>query len=148
MPGRLVDAGAKFFVALANHHDGFNAWTSTHHPWNALAIAPHRDGIGTRAAEARKANLSFGVTGHQTANWRWLQAGRGADASAPLAGHATEGRLTLTGRHGKRSCRTSLKTRALNSQFRVPAGRGYMFPASWPHGWGKSFGGAKCGNGE
>ncbi len=103
-PAELMDlyvrAGAKFFVALANHHDGFDTWNSKHHPWNAINIGPHRDVIGTWAAEARKRNLRFGVTVHQARNWWWFQTSHGADASGPLAGIPYDGRLTLA--EGKR----------------------------------------------
>ncbi len=90
-----VKAGARFFVALANHHDGFDAWNSKHHPWNAVNIGPHRDVIGTWAAEARKRNLRFGVTVHQARNWWWFQTSHGADATGPLAGKPYDGRLVL-----------------------------------------------------
>ena len=36
---RYKEAGARLFIALANHHDGFDAWDSKHQPWNA---AKHR----------------------------------------------------------------------------------------------------------
>src|ERR1035441_8765733 len=46
-PDELIDrymkAGARFFFALANHHDGFDCWDSKYHPWNAKRIGPHRD---------------------------------------------------------------------------------------------------------
>src|SRR6185437_16952005 len=51
---RYKKAGARIFVALANHHDGFDAWNSKHQPWNSAAIGPHRDVVGTWAAAARK----------------------------------------------------------------------------------------------
>ena len=57
-------AGAKFFIALANHHDGFDTWNSKHHPWNAQNIGPHRDLLGTWASAARQRGLRFGVTVH------------------------------------------------------------------------------------
>lgn len=94
-PSELMDlyvsAGAKFFVALANHHDGFDTWDSKHHPWNAANIGPHRDVIGTWAAEARKRNLPFGATVHQARNWWWFQTSHGADSS----GRPYDGRLPL-----------------------------------------------------
>ena len=34
---RYKKAGAKLFIALANHHDGFDAWNSKHQPWNSAA---------------------------------------------------------------------------------------------------------------
>ena len=56
---RYKNAGARIFVALANHHDSFDAWDSKHQPWNAAAIGPHRDVIGAWAAAARKQGLRF-----------------------------------------------------------------------------------------
>ncbi|MGD0697613.1 MAG: alpha-L-fucosidase [Terriglobia bacterium] len=98
-PSELMDlyvsAGAKFYVALANHHDGFDTWNSKHHPWNAANMGPRRDVIGTWAAEARKRNLRFGVTVHQARNWWWFQTSHGADGTGPLAGRTYDGRLTL-----------------------------------------------------
>lgn len=93
-PSELMDlyvsAGAKFFVALANHHDGFDTWASKHHAWNAANIGPHRDVIGTWAVEARKRNLPLGVTVHQARNWWWFQPSHGQDSSGrPYDGHLT-----------------------------------------------------------
>lgn len=98
-PSELMDlyvgAGAKFFVALANHHDGFDTWASKHHPWNAANLGPHRDVIGTWVAEARKRNLRFGVTVHQARNWWWFQTSHDVDS----AGRPYDGRLTSADGH-------------------------------------------------
>lgn len=91
---RYKKAGAKIFVALANHHDGFDAWNSKHQPWNATATGPHRDVIGAWATAARKQGLRFGVTVHQHRNWWWFQPSHGADKSGPLAGVPYDGDLT------------------------------------------------------
>ena len=98
---RYKKAGAKFFIALANHHDGFDAWNSKHHPWNSAAIGPHRDVVGTWAAAARKQGLRLGVTVHQARNWWWFQPSHGADKSGPLAGVAYDGSLTGSGGRGE-----------------------------------------------
>jgi len=49
-PEKLValykDAGAKFFVALANHHDNFDNYDSKYQPWNSVALGPQKDLIG------------------------------------------------------------------------------------------------------
>ncbi len=90
-----VRAGAKLFLALANHHDGFDTWNSKHHPWNARNIGPHRDVIGTWTKAARGKGLRFGVTVHQARNWWWFQAAHGADKTGPYAGVPYDGRLTL-----------------------------------------------------
>ena len=96
-----VSAGAKFFVALANHHDGFDTWDSKFHPWNASKIGPHRDVIGTWAAEARKRNLRFGVTVHAARNWWWFQPSHGTDSSGPFGGQPYDGHLTLADGRGQ-----------------------------------------------
>ncbi|MGD0778656.1 MAG: alpha-L-fucosidase [Candidatus Solibacter sp.] len=103
-PAELMDlyvrVGARFFVAAANHHDGFDTWNSHHHPWNAVNVGPHRDVLGTWAAEARRRHLPFGVTVHQAFNWNFFQATHGADATGPLAGQPYDGHLTLADGRG------------------------------------------------
>ncbi len=91
---RYKNAGARFFIALANHHDGFDAWGSQHQPWNAVNHGPRRDVVGTWAAAARKRGLRFGVTVHQARNWWWFQPSHGADKTGPLAGVPYDGWLT------------------------------------------------------
>src|SRR5580658_226161 len=91
---RYKKAGARFFISLANHHDGFDAWNSKHQPWNAVNLGPHRDVVGTWAAAARKQGLRFGVTVHMARNWWWFQTAHGADKSGPLAGVPYDGRMT------------------------------------------------------
>ncbi len=98
---RYKKAGARLFFALANHHDGFDTWNSRHHPWNAVAIGPHRDVVGTWAAAARNQGLRFGVTVHQHRNWWWFQTAHGADATGPLAGVPYDGDLTAADGKGQ-----------------------------------------------
>jgi alpha-L-fucosidase len=83
---RYKKAGARLFIALANHHDGFDAWDSKHQPWNSAAIGPHRDVVGDWAAAARKQGLRFGVTLHEARNWWWFQTCHGADKAGSMAG--------------------------------------------------------------
>ena len=83
---RYRKAGARLFISLANHHDGFDAWNSKHQPWNSVSIGPHRDVVGDWAAAARKQGLRFGVTLHEARNWWWFQPCHGADKAGPMAG--------------------------------------------------------------
>jgi alpha-L-fucosidase len=89
-PEGLLDlyqgAGAKYFVALANHHDNFDTFASSHHDWNALNVGPRRDIIGTWAAAVRGRGLPFGVSNHSSHAWHWWQTAYGYDAEGPLAG--------------------------------------------------------------
>ncbi len=92
---RYKKAGAKLFLALAHHHDGFDAWNSKYHAWNSHNIGPHRDVVGEWAAAARNQGLRFGVTSHAARNWWWQQVAHICDRTGPLAGVPYDGRLTL-----------------------------------------------------
>lgn len=83
---RYKRAGAKYFVALANHHDNFDNYNSRHHAWNSVNVGPKRDLIGIWAKVARKHGLKFGVTNHCAKAWHWFQTAYGYDAEGPLAG--------------------------------------------------------------
>jgi alpha-L-fucosidase len=91
---RYKKAGARLFLALANHHDGFDTWNSKYHAWNAQNIGPHRDVIGDWAAAARNQGLRFGVTCHAARNWWWFQVSHLCDRTGPLAGVPYDGHLT------------------------------------------------------
>lgn len=97
-PERLIGlykaAGAKYFVALAQHHDNFDCFDSKYQPWNSVAIGPKKDIVGTWAKAARKAGLRFGVTSHGSHAWSWYEVSQGADTKGPLAGVPYDGNLT------------------------------------------------------
>ncbi|MES1971328.1 MAG: alpha-L-fucosidase [Pseudomonadota bacterium] len=79
-------AGARYFVALAAHHDNLDTWDSSHHAWNTLRVGPKRDVIGTWEKIARAAGLRFGVSNHSSHAWHWWQTAYGYDAVGPRAG--------------------------------------------------------------
>lgn len=81
-----VKAGAKYFVALANHHDNFDNYNSRYHAWNSVRVGPKRDLIGAWAKAARARGLRFGVSNHAAHAWHWFQTAYGYDAEGPLAG--------------------------------------------------------------
>jgi alpha-L-fucosidase len=89
-PERLMElyrnAGARYFVALANHHDNFDAYESTHHAWNSVNIGPKKDIVGIWAKTAREAGLRFGVSNHSAHAWHWFQTAYGYDGEGPQAG--------------------------------------------------------------
>jgi alpha-L-fucosidase len=96
-----VKAGAKYFVGLANHHDNFDCYDSTHHEWNSVNIGPKKDIIGIWAATARKHGLRFGVTNHSGHAWHWFQTAYGYDPEGPLAGVRYDGLTTAAQGVGK-----------------------------------------------
>jgi alpha-L-fucosidase len=86
--------GAKYFMALANHHDNFDLFDSKYQPWNSVAIGPHQDLIGGWAAAARKNGLRFAVSVHCSRAWPWYEVAQGADTNGPFAGVPYDGKLT------------------------------------------------------
>ena len=86
--------GAKYFMALANHHDNFDNFNSKYQPWNSVALGPRKDLIGGWAAAAKKNGLRFAVSVHCSRAWSWYEVAQGADANGPLAGVPYDGRLT------------------------------------------------------
>jgi alpha-L-fucosidase len=89
-PGALMDlyarAGARYFVALANHHDNFDAYDSTHHAWNSVRVGPKKDIVGIWGKLARERGLRFGVTNHSAHAWHWFQTAYGYDPEGTRAG--------------------------------------------------------------
>ncbi len=89
-PDGLLDlyakAGAKYFVAMANHHDNFDAYQSRFHDWNSVRLGPKRDVIGLWAKAARKRGLRFGVSNHSAHAWHWFQTAYGYDPEGPRKG--------------------------------------------------------------
>jgi len=59
------EAGARYVVPVAEHHDGFAMWKSELTPWCAGRMGPKRDLIGELAASVRKRNLIFGCSFHR-----------------------------------------------------------------------------------
>ncbi|PTY07112.1 alpha-L-fucosidase [Opitutaceae bacterium EW11] len=87
-------AGARYFFALANHHDNFDNWDSKYQPWNSVNLGPKKDLIGGWAAAARKYGMKFGVSVHAAHAWSWYETAQGADKTGPLAGVPYDGKLT------------------------------------------------------
>ena len=104
-PDRLVAlykrVGAKYFFALANHHDNFDLWDSTYQPWNSVAMGPHKDLIAGWAKAARAQGLPFGVSVHAAHAWSWYETSQGADRDGPKAGVPYDGKLTKADGKGK-----------------------------------------------
>ena len=44
--GLYKKAGARYFVAQANHHDNWDNWNSKYHRWNSVNVGPKKDIVG------------------------------------------------------------------------------------------------------
>jgi alpha-L-fucosidase len=95
-----VKAGAKYFFALANHHDNFDTYDSKYHAWNTVNYGPKKDIIGTWAKVARSRGLKFGVSNHSAHSWHWFQTAYGYDPEGEFAGKRYDA-FTLTKEDGK-----------------------------------------------
>ncbi|MBS1662665.1 MAG: alpha-L-fucosidase [Bacteroidetes bacterium] len=92
-------AGARYFMALANHHDNFDLYKSRHHRWNSTAIGPRKDLIGGWAKAAKKHGLPFGASVHASHAWSWYETSQRSDKSGSKAGIPYDGKLTAADAH-------------------------------------------------
>jgi alpha-L-fucosidase len=95
------NAGAKYFMALANHHDNFDLYNSKYHNWNSTKIGPKKDLVGGWAKAARKQGLHFGVSVHAAHAWSWYETAQRSDKNGPKAGVPYDGKLTKKDGKGK-----------------------------------------------
>ncbi len=112
-------AGAKYFVALANHHDNFDNYDSKYQPWNSVNVGPKKDIVGTWAKLARAHGLRFGVSNHSSHTWHWFQTAYGHDTEGPLAGVPYDA-ASLTKADGKGKWWEGLDPQDLYGGSRIP----------------------------
>lgn len=89
------DSGAKYFMAMANHHDNLDLYDSKYQPnWNSTKIGPKKDIIAGWEKAARKAGLPFAVSIHAAHAWSWFETAQRSDKKGTLAGVPYDGKLT------------------------------------------------------
>ncbi len=70
------EAGAKYVVPVAEHHDGFAMYDSGLSDWTAAKMGPHRDVIVELAKAVRAEGLHFGASSHRVEHNFFLGVGR------------------------------------------------------------------------
>lgn len=104
-PDELVSlykaTGAKYFMAMANHHDNFDLYDSKYQTWNSLKIGPKKDIIGGWAKAAKKEGLPFGVSVHAAHTWSWWETAQRADKQGQFKGVPYDGKITKADGKGK-----------------------------------------------
>lgn len=98
-PEELVNlyknSGAKYFMAMANHHDNLDLYDSKYQQdWNSTKMGPKKDIIAGWEKAARKAGLPFAVSVHAAHAWNWFDTSQGADKNGSKAGVPYDGKLT------------------------------------------------------
>jgi alpha-L-fucosidase len=64
------EAGARYVVPVAEHHDGFAMYDSQLSGWTAAKMGPKRDVLGELRTAIREEGLHFGVSSHRAEhNW-------------------------------------------------------------------------------
>ncbi len=71
----FAEAGARFVVPVAEHHDGFQMYASALSRWNAAEMGPKRDVLGELAAAVREAGMVFGLSSHRAEHWWFMNGG-------------------------------------------------------------------------
>ena len=65
--------GARYFMALGNHHDNFDLWNSPYQEWNSVNVGPKKDIVKGWSDACKKAGLPLGVSIHASHAWTWLE---------------------------------------------------------------------------
>lgn len=74
------EAGARYVIPVAEHHDGFQMYKSDLSEWNAFDHGPHRDTTGELKAALEKRGIPMGVSSHRFEHWFFLGEGRKFDS--------------------------------------------------------------------
>lgn len=91
---KFKEVGARYFVAMANHHDNFDLWNSKYHRWNSVNLGPKKDILEGWSKAARNNGLYFGVSVHAAHAWMFYEPAQGCDSQGPMAGVPYDGKLT------------------------------------------------------
>ncbi|MBO9872484.1 MULTISPECIES: alpha-L-fucosidase [Xanthomonas] len=74
------DAGARYVVPVAEHHDGFAMYDSQLSDWTAVKMGPKRDVIGELSKAIRAQGLHFGLSSHRAEHDWFFDGGRQFDS--------------------------------------------------------------------
>lgn len=104
-PDALVEefkqAGARYIMPVAVHHDNFDNYASTYQPWNSVNMGPKRDVVGGWRKSALKYGLHFTVSSHQHEAWDWFHRSYNFDKSGSFQGFPWDAWQTKTDGKGK-----------------------------------------------
>lgn len=82
------EAGARFVIPVAEHHDGFAMYETALTKWCAAKMGPKRDLLGDLAEALRRQGLIFGLSSHRAEHWWYFNGGREFDSDVRRGRHA------------------------------------------------------------
>ena len=131
--------GARYFVALANHHDNFDNYNSKYQSWNSTTVGPKKDLIGGWARAARNQGLRFGVSVHASHAWSFYEKSQKSDQDGPYKSIPYDGRMQMSA--GKNKWWEGLDPQELYAQRHAPSPGGddqHSFSDRWDWSHGAS----------
>jgi len=66
------EAGARYVVPVAEHHDGFSMYANSYTKWDASEMGPGRDLLAGLEQAVRARGMKFGVSSHRAFNWAYF----------------------------------------------------------------------------
>lgn len=69
------DAGARFVMPVAEHHDGFPMYATDLTEWCAAKMGPKKDIVGELADAVRAEGMIFSASSHRAENWWFFDGG-------------------------------------------------------------------------
>lgn len=76
----FAQAGARYVVPVAEHHDGFQMYESEISHWNAKEMGPKRDVLGELKVSCGKKGMEVGASSHRVEHWFFMGHGREFDS--------------------------------------------------------------------
>ena len=74
------EAGIKYVMPVAEHHDGFAMYATPFNRWNAAEMGPCRDTVSELRAECEKQGLTFCASTHRAEHYFFMNPGRLCDS--------------------------------------------------------------------
>ena len=74
------EAGAKFVVPVAEHHDGFAMYDTAYNNWNAVKMGPKVDVMAALEQACREQGLVLGASTHRAEHYFFMNMGRTIDS--------------------------------------------------------------------
>ena len=69
------EAGARYVIPVAEHHDGFPMYDSAYTEWSAAKEGPQQDILGKLAAAVRSEGIELGASSHRAEHWWYFAPG-------------------------------------------------------------------------